>query len=961
MRNLKKFLWIAALGASCLHAGEPYQTVQDTCNLKILTPDLAKRQTTKIRLSNGLEAYLISDPGAQQSCAALAVEAGSWQDPDEYPGMAHFLEHMLFMGTKAYPKEEEYDTYISDHGGSRNAYTAPDRTVYGFSINNEFFIGGLDRFSHFFIDPLFLQNSVDRELKNIDQEHGKNLEHDGWRTYMILKETSNPHHPLSKFSTGNAETLSGIPQAALKQWYESHYTANQMHLVMISPLPLETLVNLTIEKFTPVLNQDIPRVTYPVEMLSNQQRGHWLYIQPVRDLKTLSLIWQLPPEVAIDKKSHSAALVSHVLGQGAQNGLYEELKREKLVDGLSVSVDPLSIECHLMNIDIALTELGLKRLEVVVERVFQTIAQLKESGIPRYIYDEQQKLALMQYEYQSRTDAFAAAMSIAGSMTHEALETYPQNLVMASHYNPAQIQAVLNALSPQTCVYIVSADPALTGVNTTSRETWMNAAYTFKDISHEKLTAWSAASPHPRIGLPAPNSFFPDSLNLVPVQNPTQTLPYALVNDDLGVVYFLQDQKYQVPETSTILSLKTPEMNGTARSEVLFGIYIRALSEKLASTLFFASEAGLNLNLTQNNDHFVISTNGYSEKTPFLLKTLFEALHEVSPTAAEFEIYKQSLLAAYVNDFKELPLKQCLQLLNNVLMNNIPTATACHNALQELSYEQFLAFANGVFQKAYLQATIYGNLTSDEALQIWNDYKTNVHPAPFPKEEQYKKAVLIPSAQQGPFMIVQSTERQGNGAVLLIYEGPFSMENRAIQQILSAALQDDFFDTLRSKQHTGYIATSWDTEIEKQLFQLFGVQSITHEPAELLARFDLFLEEFTRNLHDKIPLERFETLQQTLVQQLEMSPDNLPEAGALFHHLAFEKKGDFDWPQKRVTSIKALSYDTFVKQVQAYLSRQNKRRIAVLMNGILPSQNLLRYENISQEKIRDTGSYISAN
>ena len=59
-----------------------------------------------------LEAYLISDPGVHESAAALAVEAGSWQDPKEYPGMAHFLEHMLFMGTTAYPNESEYMHYI---------------------------------------------------------------------------------------------------------------------------------------------------------------------------------------------------------------------------------------------------------------------------------------------------------------------------------------------------------------------------------------------------------------------------------------------------------------------------------------------------------------------------------------------------------------------------------------------------------------------------------------------------------------------------------------------------------------------------------------------------------------------------------------------------------------------------------------------------------------------------------
>ena len=110
-----------ALLMTTLFSTPSYEKVEDQCTLKILTPTLSERKTAKIRLANGLEAYLISDPGVHESSAALAVEAGSWQDPKEYPGMAHFLEHMLFMGTKAYPNEKEYMQYIRDHGGNVNA------------------------------------------------------------------------------------------------------------------------------------------------------------------------------------------------------------------------------------------------------------------------------------------------------------------------------------------------------------------------------------------------------------------------------------------------------------------------------------------------------------------------------------------------------------------------------------------------------------------------------------------------------------------------------------------------------------------------------------------------------------------------------------------------------------------------------------------------------------------------
>lgn len=59
-------------------------------------------------------------------------------DPWELPGLAHFCEHMLFLGTDKFPCENEYNKYITSHGGATNAFTAPDHTNYHFDIAPEF-------------------------------------------------------------------------------------------------------------------------------------------------------------------------------------------------------------------------------------------------------------------------------------------------------------------------------------------------------------------------------------------------------------------------------------------------------------------------------------------------------------------------------------------------------------------------------------------------------------------------------------------------------------------------------------------------------------------------------------------------------------------------------------------------------------------------------------------------------
>ena len=156
-----------------------------------------------IRLPNGLEAILISDSKADRAAAALAVGVGSYADPRSALGLAHFLEHMLFMGSGKYPEENEYGAFLARHGGSSNAYTAAEITNYFFEVMPDFFDGALDRFSRFFIDPLLSPSAVAREKNAVDSEYRNDLSNDGWREEIAIRYSGNPESPFSQFNIGS--------------------------------------------------------------------------------------------------------------------------------------------------------------------------------------------------------------------------------------------------------------------------------------------------------------------------------------------------------------------------------------------------------------------------------------------------------------------------------------------------------------------------------------------------------------------------------------------------------------------------------------------------------------------------------------------------------------------------------------------------------------------------------------
>jgi len=112
--------------------------------------------------------------------AALDVQAGSWNEPNEYPGLAHLCEHMLFIGSRKYPRAEYFDDILAKGSGSSNAYTDSTNTNYYFEISEP--LGkALDVFAHFFIDPLFNPELVDREKNAVNSEYEIDVSAEEWK------------------------------------------------------------------------------------------------------------------------------------------------------------------------------------------------------------------------------------------------------------------------------------------------------------------------------------------------------------------------------------------------------------------------------------------------------------------------------------------------------------------------------------------------------------------------------------------------------------------------------------------------------------------------------------------------------------------------------------------------------------------------------------------------------------
>ena len=196
-----------------------------------------------------------------KAAAAMCVNIGHFSDPSNILGLAHFCEHMLFFSNKKYPSENGWESFLSSHGGSSNASTDSEATIYQFDIHPDYLYEGLDRFSQFFISPLFDRSALDRELKAVNSEFEMALQQDTNRVREILFSTCKNNHVFGKFSWGNKKSLiEDVKHLDMREelltFYNRYYSANLMKLVVLGT-DLDELEREVTKCFTDVPNKSI--------------------------------------------------------------------------------------------------------------------------------------------------------------------------------------------------------------------------------------------------------------------------------------------------------------------------------------------------------------------------------------------------------------------------------------------------------------------------------------------------------------------------------------------------------------------------------------------------------------------------------------------------------------------------------------------------------------------------------
>lgn len=864
-------------------------------------PDVDDRSYKLINLRNGLKALLISDPKTDKSAAALDVNVGAFSDYEHLPGLAHFCEHLLFMGTKKYPSENEYSTYLSNHGGHSNAYTASEDTNYYFEVNHQYLEGALDRFSQFFIAPLFDPSCKDREIRAVDSENKKNLQNDMWRLYQLEKSLSNPVHPYHKFSTGNIKTLGEIPESQgvdvreeLLKFYRDHYSANLMKLAVIGREDLDTLEKWVQDKFTDVPNFNTQKPTFDGAPYTAKELKKLIKAKPVMSKNKLSLSFVVPDH---DEhwESQTSHFYSHLIGHEGSGSLYDYLKNKGFIDSLSSGGYTITKGHGDFGIDIELTETGLKNYEEIIYNTFQYIQLLKTSLPQKYIFDELKEVSEMNFKFKQKASPSSTVSKLAKDLQ---MSYIPDKFTLSRNvlrkYDPELIiEFGMYFTVDNLRVILVSQS-----VETDKTEKWYGTEYSIEDLSPELVAKLSKPTLNSHLHLPHQNDFIPTKFDVEKLDNiKVLHQPTLLKTDSKYRFWYKKDDQFWVPKGYINLGFILPATSATPYTAVLTSLFAELVEDELTDVAYQAKLAGLSFQVENGKEGLSVVVHGYNEKAPSLLKSVLKTFNDFKPKEDRFNVTKEKIARIYKNFYYKNPYNLVTPIFSNLLNDRSWAIEDRQEALDHIEFDDFKNFIGFALKQSFVEGLIVGNFQKADVQEIIEIVETTVQFSPLSDAQKVKpRSYRLTPGKTYRYDKLLPDEKNTNSCIqYFIHIGDVAdVKLYAYTELLAQLIKEPAFDTLRTKEQLGYIVFSGVLEARTVLGLRLIIQS-ERNAAYLESRIVAFLKSFHetfKNMKD----DEFSKHKEALISKKLESLKNLgQEYGRFQRHIS---DGYYDFLQK---------------------------------------------------------------
>ena len=324
----------------------------------------------KTTLDNGLRLITANMPHTRSISISIFIGTGSRYETDAEAGISHLIEHLIFKGTEKRPTAIEISTLIEGTGGTINAGTDKELTVYYCKVAQSHFITALDVLADMLLNSKFEPVEIEKERQVIIEEIHMSIDSPAQRVAMLIDDLLWYKHPLGRDIAGSPESVTAITREMILDYLETQYSPGNVTVAIagnIQPQEVITAVKRTLGKWT-------GRHPNPEYQSFKAQAAPRLQIE-TRETEQVQLCLALPGLSLFHPKRFTLGLLNVILGEGMSSRLFAEIRDSR---GLAYSIN--SYAEHFLDTGSITISAGVevKNLQVAIKAILGELSKLKE-------------------------------------------------------------------------------------------------------------------------------------------------------------------------------------------------------------------------------------------------------------------------------------------------------------------------------------------------------------------------------------------------------------------------------------------------------------------------------------------------------------------------------------------------------------------------------------------------------
>ena len=322
----------------------------------------------KYKLRNG--ATVIFEKNSSKSVAVeVMFKVGSNFESKNMAGVSHFLEHMLFEGTKNRKDSREIANEIEKYGGEFNAYTTGDRTAFFIKIINKRFETALDILSDMVANPVFGKKIIEKEKQVVLKEINMVTDDSRLHQWILFQKNLFERHPAKNPTYGTVKTVNGIDKRHVADFYHKHYIPNNMVVSIVGNV---NNVKQKIEKYFGKLK---PRKIIKRKRINEPlQTKIKRFVEKKETLNSYMVLgYKSVPRT--HKDSYVFDVVTSILGRGQSGWMFDEIRNKR---GLAYQVGVNNEHESDYGMFAVYTGLDKKNVEKAKEIILQQFRRLEK-------------------------------------------------------------------------------------------------------------------------------------------------------------------------------------------------------------------------------------------------------------------------------------------------------------------------------------------------------------------------------------------------------------------------------------------------------------------------------------------------------------------------------------------------------------------------------------------------------